>query len=65
MIVNHSIILLLFLLGLLIISITILVLAFIEELKKKSDESLIFILLSGLPIMFIIPVILELIQQLS
>ena len=64
MTLNQIIILIFLLFGILIASLIIMISVFIEELKETSDKLYIFIILLGLVIIFVIPVILGMIQEL-
>ncbi|MFW9823684.1 MAG: hypothetical protein ACFFE4_12145 [Candidatus Thorarchaeota archaeon] len=62
--VNQILILILLSIGLLMVSILIGISGFINELKKKSGDYFLYILLIGIAMMFLIPVILGLIEDL-
>jgi len=64
MTLNQIIILIFLLFGILIASLIIMISVFIEELKETSDKLYIFIILLGIVIIFLIPVILGMIQEL-
>ncbi|MFX1324580.1 MAG: hypothetical protein ACFE8N_06470, partial [Promethearchaeota archaeon] len=63
--VNQILILILLSFGLLLVSIIIGFIGIIKEYKKKSGNYFLFILLIDIAIMFLIPVILGLIEDLS
>ncbi|MFW9773099.1 MAG: hypothetical protein ACFFEO_13170 [Candidatus Thorarchaeota archaeon] len=62
--VNQILILILLSIGLLMVSILIGITGIINELKKKSGDYFLFILLIGIAVMFLIPVILGLLEDL-
>ncbi|MFX1573310.1 MAG: hypothetical protein ACFFB0_11225 [Promethearchaeota archaeon] len=64
MMLNQIIILIILLFGVLIVSFILVISLFINALKEKSDNLYFFISLLGLVIIFVIPVILGLIQEL-
>lgn len=62
--VIQILILILLSIGLLMVSILIGITGIINELKKKSGDYFLFILLIGIAVMFLIPVILGLLEDL-
>jgi len=64
MVFNSSLILFILSITVLILCLLLLIRSFVKELKTKSDEDLILMLVSGIIIILLIPVILGIIQDL-
>jgi len=60
---NQLIILIMLSFGILIVSLIIMIKVFIEQLKKETNESIIFLFLIGTVIIFLTPVILGMMQE--
>ena len=60
---NSSILLIILSIGLLIIALILLIRVIIKEFEEKSNDLFVFIIVSAIPIIFLIPIILGLIQD--